>query len=148
MTKPPLTHSPPSRPVREATRLPQAGRGTSRNHPRTERNPRFEATGTAQQRIWAVQASDKGQRHVLQLALLKMGAEGSLEPSSSAPSLPSGFLTIEGIQSIPSEKVKAGTMVNLIGFVKDYQPPIPTRGTGTLSSLRSHTGYTNGLARL
>lgn len=46
--------------------------------------------------------------------------------------LPEGFMSIEDIQSLPNQQIRDGRLVNLIGFVKDYQPPIQTRGSGTL----------------
>jgi hypothetical protein len=50
-------------------------------------------------------------------------AADSMSPSEM--NLPKGFITIEhALASIP------GKSINVIGFVKDFQPPIQTRGTG------------------
>jgi protection-of-telomeres protein 1 len=61
-----------------------------------------------------------------------MSTQEVSEPSSSAPVLPPGFRTIEDIQGLPSDKIRAGEMVSVIGFIKDYQPPIRTKGPGKL----------------
>jgi hypothetical protein len=55
--------------------------------------------------------------------------------SGSAPPLPEGFRTIEQIQNMPSCSIKAGEMVSVIGFVKDFQPPVQTRGSGKFALL-------------
>lgn len=43
------------------------------------------------------------------------------------PALPKGFVSIQAV--LDEEDVKPGTMVNLVGIVKDCRLPIPTRGT-------------------
>ncbi|KAE8447227.1 hypothetical protein EG329_010921 [Mollisiaceae sp. DMI_Dod_QoI] len=48
---------------------------------------------------------------------------------SSALPLPPDFMSIEGITNMASDMIKAGTPVNVIGFIKDYQPPVQTRGS-------------------
>ncbi|KUJ09981.1 uncharacterized protein LY89DRAFT_787664 [Mollisia scopiformis] len=50
-------------------------------------------------------------------------------PDSSALPLPPDFKSIEEINNMPSETIKAGAMVNVIGFIKDFQPPVQTRGS-------------------
>lgn len=72
---------------------------------------------------------------------LKMGSQDNSEPPSSGPVLPPGFLSIENILNLPSDKVRTGAMVSVIGFVKDFQPPIPTRGTGMLLTLYSSRNH-------
>ncbi|KAI6715797.1 hypothetical protein PZA11_006100 [Diplocarpon coronariae] len=42
------------------------------------------------------------------------------------PPLPPGFHSIEEVHSLPNEQVRAGFKISIIGFVKDYQPPIET----------------------
>jgi hypothetical protein len=55
------------------------------------------------------------------------------QPSSSARltnrkrELPSGYTCIDDILD---EKVSVGKFVNVMGLVKDYQVPIPTKGAG------------------
>jgi hypothetical protein len=62
-----------------------------------------------------------------------MASTPSSSPPLSRPTLPSGFKSIEEIQNVPNDQIKAGTLVSVIGFVKDYQPPMQTRGgTGEL----------------
>ncbi|RDL39800.1 uncharacterized protein BP5553_04140 [Venustampulla echinocandica] len=43
--------------------------------------------------------------------------------------LPPGFKSIREIKDMPNDQVKKGTFVGVIGFLKDYQSPIQTRGT-------------------
>jgi protection-of-telomeres protein 1 len=52
------------------------------------------------------------------------------QASSLAPPTPLGFQTIEQIQNMPSDLIKAKSKVNVIGFVKDYRPPVQSRGPG------------------
>jgi hypothetical protein len=52
------------------------------------------------------------------------------DPSQRELPLPTGFSTIEQIRNLPSNLIKAGTMVNTIGLIKDFQPPVRTKGTG------------------
>jgi hypothetical protein len=60
-----------------------------------------------------------------------MDATQTSTPNSS-PSVPvpPGFLTIEQIQQLPSQALKDKQKVNVIGFLKDFQPPIRSQGTG------------------
>jgi hypothetical protein len=51
-------------------------------------------------------------------------------PPSSVPPLPKDFKTVEEIQNLPNDQVKAGLMVSMVGFVTDYQPPFKTNGPG------------------
>jgi hypothetical protein len=53
-----------------------------------------------------------------------------MSDSKSLPAVPSGFKTIEEIQNLPNEDIKNQIKISVIGFVKDFQPPVPTRGTG------------------
>lgn len=48
--------------------------------------------------------------------------------SASALALPP---SITSMKSILSEEVAPRQLVNIIGLVKDFSPPIETRGTGT-----------------
>ncbi|KAH6723885.1 hypothetical protein BKA61DRAFT_587294 [Leptodontidium sp. MPI-SDFR-AT-0119] len=49
--------------------------------------------------------------------------------SSQALALPPGFKTIEEIRSLPNEQIVRKVAVSVIGFVKDFMPPIQSRGT-------------------
>ncbi len=51
----------------------------------------------------------------------------TLRSPAQGVSLPPGFFPIGHLLS---GKVPLGKLVNVIGLVKDYQPPAPTRGTG------------------
>lgn len=54
-----------------------------------------------------------------------------IDPPLDEPPLPPGFLSIQDIRNLPNEKIAAKIMIkNIVGFVKDFRPPIPTRGTG------------------
>jgi protection-of-telomeres protein 1 len=44
--------------------------------------------------------------------------------------LPDGFSTIEQIANIPNDRLRMKPKVNVIGFIKDFQAPMRTRGTG------------------
>jgi hypothetical protein len=44
--------------------------------------------------------------------------------------LPPNFESIEGLMDMPNERLKQGPFVNVIGLVKDYMPPIATKGSG------------------
>jgi protection-of-telomeres protein 1 len=52
-----------------------------------------------------------------------------MSDSESVPTVPQGFKTIEEIQNLPNEDLKKQILVSVIGFVKDFRPPVPTRGT-------------------
>lgn len=56
-----------------------------------------------------------------------MAAPRSYPPLSSAPMLPPGFKTVEEIRNLASDQIKGGVLVSVIGFVNDYQPPVPMR---------------------
>ncbi|KAG0649024.1 Protection of telomeres 1 [Hyphodiscus hymeniophilus] len=43
--------------------------------------------------------------------------------------LPPGFLSVKQIQELPSTALKNGNLINVLGFVKDFQPPFKTSGT-------------------
>ncbi len=49
---------------------------------------------------------------------------------SPKEALPSGLFDILQIISLPNESIKGFTLVNVIGFIKDYQPPTVTKGEG------------------
>jgi protection-of-telomeres protein 1 len=55
-----------------------------------------------------------------------------MSDSKSLPAVPSGFKTIEEIQNLPNEDLKKQILVSVIGFVKDFQPPVPTKGTSMI----------------
>jgi hypothetical protein len=55
-----------------------------------------------------------------------------MNDSKSPPKVPSGFKTIEEIQNLPNEDLKKQILVSVIGFVKDFQPPVPTKRTGMI----------------
>lgn len=67
--------------------------------------------------------------------------------------LPPGFRSIRQIKDMPNDQVQKGTFVSVIGFLKDYQSPVETRGTGkyqvigpfifiylTIARLQMHVG--------
>jgi protection-of-telomeres protein 1 len=56
-------------------------------------------------------------------------------PSNSqvGPPLPQGFRTIGDIRDLSNDSIITGTFVDIIGFTKDYQPPIQTRGSGPVT---------------
>lgn len=58
--------------------------------------------------------------------------DGSLLQSSPALALPP---SITSIKSILDEEVDPKKLVNIVGLVKDFSPPIKTRGTGMSSTL-------------
>ncbi|RFU30763.1 hypothetical protein B7463_g5584, partial [Scytalidium lignicola] len=55
--------------------------------------------------------------------------DDSSQVLASQRPLPPDFESIEDILNMPSARLKSGPLVNIIGFVKDYQPPIQSRGT-------------------
>jgi hypothetical protein len=56
------------------------------------------------------------------------GSRSSVAGSApSEPSLPPGY---KPLKEIHEEEVSPGSLVNVIGVVKDCQLPIPTKGTG------------------
>ena len=61
-----------------------------------------------------------------------MDSENSTASSSPDVVPPAGFLSIKQVQELPNEALKLGQMVNVIGFLKDVQPPCKTSGTGML----------------
>ena len=69
---------------------------------------------------------------------------GSTQDSSEALSLlpPAPFKTIAEIQEMPHAFLAKRPFANVIGFVKDYMAPIPTRGSGM-----SETGDRSGSTR-
>lgn len=62
----------------------------------------------------------------------------SEENSSLELPLPPQFEKVEDIMRMPSERLRTSPLVNLIGVVKDYQPPIPTKRTGMKSNALGH----------
>jgi hypothetical protein len=59
-----------------------------------------------------------------------ISTQDSEETSSLELPLPPGFEKIEDLMSMPTERLQKSPLVNIIGLVKDYQPPIPTKGSG------------------
>jgi hypothetical protein len=53
-----------------------------------------------------------------------------MEISSSELPLPPQFESIEELVSMSSDRIKKNPLVNVIGMVEDYQPPIATKGSG------------------
>ena len=51
--------------------------------------------------------------------------------------LPVGFLTIEQIRNLSNDEIKSGSLVSVIGIVKDYQAPMQTAGTGKSNTTTS-----------
>jgi hypothetical protein len=62
----------------------------------------------------------------------------SEENSSLELPPPPQFEKVEDIMRMPSERLRTSPLVNLIGVVKDYQPPIPTKRTGMKSNAPGH----------
>lgn len=58
------------------------------------------------------------------------GLPDSSQPSTPETPLPEHFESIESIKNMPNDRLKNKPLVNVIGLVKDYQPPIQTQGTG------------------
>jgi hypothetical protein len=52
------------------------------------------------------------------------------EASFPEPPLPPRFECIQDILDMESKRLEQTPMVNVIGLVKDYQPPIQTKGKG------------------
>ena len=50
--------------------------------------------------------------------------------------LPPQFENVQAVYSMPSERLKQSPLVNVIALVKDYMPPIPTKGTGMMANIR------------
>lgn len=47
------------------------------------------------------------------------------------PPLPEKFMTIEAIRELPTADIRSGKkLVSVIGVLKEFREPIPTRGTG------------------
>jgi protection-of-telomeres protein 1 len=53
-----------------------------------------------------------------------------MSDSESLPTVLPEFKTIEEIQNLPNEDLQKKIIVSVIGFVKDFQPPVPTKGPG------------------
>jgi protection of telomeres protein 1 len=64
-----------------------------------------------------------------------ISTQDSEENSSLELPLPPQFEKIEDIMRMPSERLRKNPLLNLIGLVKDYQPPIPTKGVGMKSNV-------------
>jgi hypothetical protein len=62
----------------------------------------------------------------------------SEENSSLELPPPPQFEKVEDIMRMPSERLRKSPLVNVIGLVKDYQPPIPSKGTGMKSNATGH----------
>lgn len=66
-----------------------------------------------------------------------MGTQSSLGSSSELiRPLPPQFESVQSVFSMPSERLKQSPLVNIIALVKDYMPPIPTKGTGMMANIR------------
>ncbi len=59
-----------------------------------------------------------------------IGTQDSEDGSSLELPLPPGFEKIDELMSMPTERLQKSPLVNVIGIVTDYQPPIPTKGSG------------------
>lgn len=58
--------------------------------------------------------------------------EGSSQEAIQQLPVPATFQTVESIIELTSEQLQRKPLVNVIGVIKDYQPPIKTNGTGTV----------------
>jgi hypothetical protein len=67
-----------------------------------------------------------------------ISTQDSEDLSSSELPLPRDFENIEDLMSMPTERLQRNPRVNVIGLVKDYQPPIPTKGTGMQNNALYH----------
>jgi hypothetical protein len=61
---------------------------------------------------------------------LAVRMDSAQQSSQLVRPLPSGFSSIQQVRNLPNEVIIAGSLVNVIGFVKDQQEPKQTRGTG------------------
>ncbi|KAF4622796.1 hypothetical protein G7Y89_g14229 [Cudoniella acicularis] len=59
-----------------------------------------------------------------------MDASQASSQISQGPQLPPGFKTIKEIQNASNQEIERESFVNVIGFVKDFQVPMQTRGSG------------------
>lgn len=57
--------------------------------------------------------------------------------SSELP-LPPHFEKIEDLTNIPSDRLQKNPLVNVIGLIRDYQPPVKTKGTGMQTNAPNH----------
>ena len=60
-----------------------------------------------------------------------VAGDGSTSQAPSVPALPESIVSI---RSILDEKVDPTQLVSLVGIVKDFSPPIKSRGTGTMAN--------------
>jgi hypothetical protein len=67
-----------------------------------------------------------------------ISTQDSEDLSSSELPLPRDFEKIEDLMSMPTERLQKNPLVNVIGLVRDYQPPISTKGTGMLINALDH----------
>jgi hypothetical protein len=64
--------------------------------------------------------------------------ESTQASSQEEPPVPLNFKTIREIDDLPNEKIRGGCLVNVIGFIKDFQKPKQSRGTG-IYPLKTHS---------
>jgi len=67
-----------------------------------------------------------------------ISTQDSEEISSSELPLPPHFEKIDDLIHMPTERLQKSPLVNVIGLVKDYQPPIPTKGPGMQTNALDH----------
>jgi hypothetical protein len=75
----------------------------------------------------------------LEAALLNRSTIADMESSqqstpTSSPRVPllPGFLSIKQFQNLENKALKGGQIVNVVGFLKDFQPPVLTKGSGMM----------------
>lgn len=56
--------------------------------------------------------------------------KSSQTDSQDSIKLPPGFESLQVINRMPNERLSKEPLVNVIGLVKDYLPPMKTRGKG------------------
>lgn len=62
--------------------------------------------------------------------------DGTQNASQDEAPIPLNFKTIDQIQNkLSNEEIKKGVLVNVVGFIKDFQLPTKTRGTGIFLSI-------------
>ncbi|TVY33606.1 Protection of telomeres protein [Lachnellula occidentalis] len=65
-----------------------------------------------------------------------MASTQDSSPASSEPPLPPGFKTIEAIQNLSSDEIRANPQVSVIGFLQDFREPFQTGGRDHKCTIR------------
>lgn len=59
--------------------------------------------------------------------------QSSIANSSSPAQVPYQFEIVEDLLSMDNDRLRKTPLINVIGVVKDYQPPVQTKGTGIIA---------------